>query len=102
MDTSTASGSTMKALGEPEGKKPTKTQKLQKVFKEYGAVGVSFHICISLMSLGIFYFLMSRYHNIITTTLYLLNKVQRLMSNHIFIKLHTDPQQDKENERFIL
>ncbi|XP_067410305.1 protein FAM210B, mitochondrial [Emydura macquarii macquarii] len=40
-------------------KKPNKTQQLKKVFKEYGAVGVSFHIGISLMSLGIFYLAVS-------------------------------------------
>lgn len=45
---------------EPEGGKPNKTQQLKKVFKEYGAVGVSFHIGISLMSLGMFYMLVSR------------------------------------------
>ncbi|CAB1453454.1 unnamed protein product [Pleuronectes platessa] len=44
---------------EPEGGKPTKTQQLKKVFKEYGAVGVCFHIGISLMSLGMFYLLVS-------------------------------------------
>lgn len=44
---------------DPEGGKPNKTQQLKKVFKEYGAVGVSFHICISLMSLGMFYLLVS-------------------------------------------
>lgn len=44
---------------EPEGGKPNKTQQLKKVFKEYGAVGVSFHIGISLMSLGMFYMLVS-------------------------------------------
>ncbi|XP_055365329.1 protein FAM210B, mitochondrial [Betta splendens] len=44
---------------EPEGRKPNKTQQLKKVFKEYGAVGVSFHIGISLMSLGMFYLLLS-------------------------------------------
>ncbi|XP_029948424.1 protein FAM210B, mitochondrial [Salarias fasciatus] len=44
---------------EPEGGKPSKTQQLKKVFKEYGAVGVSFHIGISLMSLGMFYLLIS-------------------------------------------
>lgn len=44
---------------EPEGGKPNKTQQLKKVFKEYGAVGVSFHIAISLMSLGMFYLLVS-------------------------------------------
>lgn len=46
---------------EPEGGKPNKTQQLKKVFKEYGAVGVCFHIGISLMSLGMFYLLLSRY-----------------------------------------
>lgn len=57
----TVSSSTEKAPGEaePEGGKPNKTQQLKKVFKEYGAVGVSFHICISLMSLGMFYLLIS-------------------------------------------
>ncbi|XP_053722951.1 protein FAM210B, mitochondrial [Synchiropus splendidus] len=39
--------------------KPSKAQQLKTVFKEYGAVGVSFHICISLMSLGMFYLLIS-------------------------------------------
>ncbi|KAM9361313.1 protein FAM210B, mitochondrial [Symphorus nematophorus] len=61
-EASPTSSSTAKASGEPEpeeGGKPTKTQQLKKVFKEYGAVGVSFHICISLMSLGMFYLLIS-------------------------------------------
>ncbi|XP_068171250.1 protein FAM210B, mitochondrial [Antennarius striatus] len=44
---------------EPAVGKPNKTQQLKKVFKEYGAVGVSFHVCISLMSLGMFYLLIS-------------------------------------------
>ncbi|XP_077582834.1 protein FAM210B, mitochondrial [Stigmatopora nigra] len=44
---------------EPEGDKPNKTQQLKKVFKEYGAVGVTFHVGISLMSLGMFYLLIS-------------------------------------------
>lgn len=44
---------------EPEGGKLSKTQQLKKIFKEYGAVGVSFHVCISLMSLGMFYLLVS-------------------------------------------
>ncbi|XP_061893670.1 protein FAM210B, mitochondrial [Entelurus aequoreus] len=43
----------------PDGDKPNKTQQLKKVFKEYGAVGVSFHIGISLTSLGMFYLLIS-------------------------------------------
>uniref|UniRef100_A0A8C6T2F0 Family with sequence similarity 210 member B n=1 Tax=Neogobius melanostomus TaxID=47308 RepID=A0A8C6T2F0_9GOBI len=41
------------------GGKPNKTQQLKKVFQEYGAVGMSFHICMSLMSLGMFYLLVS-------------------------------------------
>ncbi|XP_007244234.3 protein FAM210B, mitochondrial [Astyanax mexicanus] len=40
-------------------KKLNKTAQLKKVFKEYGAVGVSFHIGISLISLGIFYLAVS-------------------------------------------
>lgn len=39
---------------EPD-EKQNKTKELKKVFKEYGAVGVSFHIGISIISLGIFY-----------------------------------------------
>lgn len=60
-EASAASSSTEKAPGEPEpeGGKPTKTQQLKKVFKEYGAVGVCFHIGISLMSLGMSYLLIS-------------------------------------------
>ncbi|GAA6235404.1 protein FAM210B [Lates japonicus] len=60
-EASSTSTSTEKAPGEPEpeGGKPTKTQQLKKVFKEYGAVGVCFHIGISLMSLGMFYLLIS-------------------------------------------
>ncbi|XP_010775146.1 protein FAM210B, mitochondrial isoform X2 [Notothenia coriiceps] len=57
----TTSSSTEKTAGEsePEGGKPNKTQQLKKVFKEYGAVGVSFHIGMSLMSLGMFYLFVS-------------------------------------------
>lgn len=60
-EASSTSSSTATAPGEPEaeGGKPNKTQQLKKVFKEYGAVGVSFHIGISLMSLGMFYLLIS-------------------------------------------
>ncbi|KAM3621224.1 uncharacterized protein V6R79_008176 [Siganus canaliculatus] len=59
--TTSSSTTTGNAAGppEPEGGKLTKTQQLKKVFKEYGAVGVSFHVCISLMSLGMFYLLVS-------------------------------------------
>ncbi|XP_026162602.1 protein FAM210B, mitochondrial [Mastacembelus armatus] len=60
-EASTMTSYTEKAPGDPEpdGGKPNKTQQLKKVFKEYGAVGVSFHIGISLMSLGMFYLLIS-------------------------------------------
>lgn len=57
---STSSPKASNQPDEPGGGKPNKTQQLKKVFKEYGAVGVSFHICISLMSLGMFYLLISR------------------------------------------
>ncbi|KFP75932.1 Protein FAM210B, partial [Acanthisitta chloris] len=40
-------------------KKLNKSQQLKQVFKEYGAVGVSFHVGISLVSLGIFYLAVS-------------------------------------------
>ncbi|XP_006141954.2 protein FAM210B, mitochondrial [Tupaia chinensis] len=42
-----------------EEQKPSKSQQLRKVFQEYGAVGVSLHIGISLISLGIFYMVVS-------------------------------------------
>ncbi|CAM4629609.1 unnamed protein product [Leuciscus chuanchicus] len=45
--------------GQGSDGKLSRTQQLRKVFKEYGAVGVSFHIGISLMSLGIFYLCVS-------------------------------------------
>ncbi len=48
------------AEGQRSDEKPSKTQQLRKVFKEYGAVGVSFHIGISLISLGMFYLAISR------------------------------------------
>ncbi|XP_016361146.1 protein FAM210B, mitochondrial isoform X4 [Sinocyclocheilus anshuiensis] len=47
------------AEGQRSDEKPSKTQQLRKVFKEYGAVGVSFHIGISLISLGMFYLAIS-------------------------------------------
>ncbi|XP_062853673.1 protein FAM210B, mitochondrial isoform X2 [Trichomycterus rosablanca] len=46
-------------IPEPEDNQ-NKTNQLKKVFKEYGAVGVSFHIGISVISLGIFYVALSR------------------------------------------
>ncbi|NWX20224.1 F210B protein, partial [Aegotheles bennettii] len=50
-----------KAAMDPSGenKKLNKSQQLKQVFKEYGAVGVSFHVGISLVSLGIFYLAVS-------------------------------------------
>ncbi|KAM6112765.1 protein FAM210B, mitochondrial [Pterocles gutturalis] len=50
-----------KAATDPRGesKKLNKSQQLKQVFKEYGAVGVSFHVGISLISLGIFYLAVS-------------------------------------------
>ncbi|NXY90840.1 F210B protein, partial [Alcedo cyanopectus] len=50
-----------KAIEDPNGenKKLNKSQQLKQVFKEYGAVGVSFHVGISLVSLGIFYLAVS-------------------------------------------
>ncbi|KAM4691973.1 protein FAM210B, mitochondrial [Rhinophrynus dorsalis] len=42
-----------------DNKKPNKTKQLKQVFKEYGAVAVSFHVGISLVSLGIFYVIVS-------------------------------------------
>uniref|UniRef100_A0A8C1L002 Family with sequence similarity 210 member B n=1 Tax=Cyprinus carpio TaxID=7962 RepID=A0A8C1L002_CYPCA len=47
------------AEGQRSDVEPSKTQQLRKVFKEYGAVGVSFHIGISLISLGMFYLAVS-------------------------------------------
>ncbi|XP_068769054.1 protein FAM210B, mitochondrial [Struthio camelus] len=56
-----ARGPPEKAATDPggENKKPNKSQQLKQVFKEYGAVGVSFHVGISLISLGIFYLAVS-------------------------------------------
>ncbi|XP_073436763.1 protein FAM210B, mitochondrial [Dendrobates tinctorius] len=42
-----------------DGQKLSKTQQLKRVFKEYGGVAVAFHVGISLVSLGIFYALVS-------------------------------------------
>ncbi|KFO31349.1 hypothetical protein H920_07279 [Fukomys damarensis] len=39
--------------------KQSKSQQLRKIFQEYGAVGVSLHIGISLLSLGLFYMVVS-------------------------------------------
>lgn len=42
-----------------EEKKLSKSQQLKKIFQEYGAVAVSLHIGISLISLGMFYMVIS-------------------------------------------
>ncbi|XP_039768816.1 protein FAM210B, mitochondrial [Ornithorhynchus anatinus] len=55
----TTDPSKMTAPSNGDEQKPSKSQQLKKIFKEYGAVGVSFHIGISLMSLGIFYLVVS-------------------------------------------
>ncbi|XP_061865244.1 protein FAM210B, mitochondrial [Colius striatus] len=56
-----AGGFPEKSATDPSGedKKPNKSQQLKQVFKEYGAIGVSFHVGISLVSLGIFYLAVS-------------------------------------------
>ncbi|XP_006095471.1 protein FAM210B, mitochondrial isoform X3 [Myotis lucifugus] len=50
---------TVSDLSKTEEKKQSKSQQLKKVFQEYGAVGVSVHIGISLVSLGMFYMVVS-------------------------------------------
>ncbi|XP_018425619.1 PREDICTED: protein FAM210B, partial [Nanorana parkeri] len=54
-------GPAAKDTGDAAGgaEKPNKTQQLKRVFKEYGGVAVTFHVGISLVSLGIFYTLVS-------------------------------------------
>lgn len=47
-------------ISDTEERKQSKSQQLKKVFQEYGAVGVSVHIGISLVSLGMFYMVVSR------------------------------------------
>lgn len=54
--TCAATGSSVSSADE---RKQSKSQQLKKVFQEYGAVGVSLHIGISLISLGIFYMVVS-------------------------------------------
>ncbi|XP_060086747.1 protein FAM210B, mitochondrial [Heteronotia binoei] len=58
-DTGRSPGNDVPDPSKENGKKPNKSQQLKKVFKEYGAVGVGFHIGISLMSLGMFYLAVS-------------------------------------------
>uniref|UniRef100_A0ACB8F6E4 Uncharacterized protein n=1 Tax=Sphaerodactylus townsendi TaxID=933632 RepID=A0ACB8F6E4_9SAUR len=54
-DASSSPGNEVPDPSKENGKKPNKSQQLKKVFKEYGAVAVGFHVGISLMSLGMFY-----------------------------------------------
>ncbi|KAG9464044.1 hypothetical protein GDO78_020581 [Eleutherodactylus coqui] len=56
----------LQGAGDPTGvstdddkQKLGKTQQLKRVFKEYGGVAVAFHVGISLVSLGVFYALVS-------------------------------------------
>ncbi|XP_055508416.1 protein FAM210B, mitochondrial isoform X2 [Leucoraja erinacea] len=69
-----------------EDKKLNKSQQLKRVFKEYGAVGVVFHIGISLTSLGIFYLAVSRkacgLHHKICETLHILLVWKKPDFNH--------------------
>ncbi|GCC24948.1 protein FAM210B, mitochondrial [Chiloscyllium punctatum] len=52
-------GNEARRFNSSDGKKLSKSQQLKQVFKEYGAVGVVFHVGISLTSLGIFYLVVS-------------------------------------------
>ncbi|XP_020025734.2 protein FAM210B, mitochondrial [Castor canadensis] len=58
-DTSRITQTTGSHTNSTEEKKQSKSQQLKKIFQEYGAVGVSVHIGISLISLGIFYVVVS-------------------------------------------
>lgn len=55
--TTATTGSDVSRTGE---KKQSKSRQLKKAFQEYGAVGVSLHVAISLVSLGMFYVIVSR------------------------------------------
>ncbi|CAI9565235.1 unnamed protein product [Staurois parvus] len=57
--TEPATKETSGAAADGGGEKPSKTQQLKRIFKEYGGVAVAFHVGISLVSLGIFYGLVS-------------------------------------------
>ncbi|KAL7985590.1 hypothetical protein Chor_004160 [Crotalus horridus] len=62
LDSKSTPGTSSENLTDPSqenGKKPNKSHQLKKIFKEYGAVGVTFHIGISLISLGMFYLVVS-------------------------------------------
>nr|XP_025870871.1 protein FAM210B, mitochondrial [Vulpes vulpes] len=58
-DPSKITATTGRAVSSGQEEKQSKSQQLRKVFQEYGAVAVSLHIGISLVSLGIFYTVVS-------------------------------------------
>ncbi|KAF6087988.1 family with sequence similarity 210 member B [Phyllostomus discolor] len=58
-DPSKTTATTGSRVSDVEEKKQSKSQQLKKVFREYGAVGVGLHVGISLVSLGMFYLLVS-------------------------------------------
>ncbi|ELK04312.1 protein FAM210B, mitochondrial [Pteropus alecto] len=59
LDPSKIPAATGSDVSSPEEKKQSKSQQLKKIFQEYGAVGVALHIGMSLVSLGIFYTVVS-------------------------------------------
>ncbi|XP_030078361.1 protein FAM210B, mitochondrial [Microcaecilia unicolor] len=59
LEPSRAAGKEAAGGSDGDEKKPDKSQQLKQVFKEYGAVGVGFHVGISLVSLGMFYLIIS-------------------------------------------
>uniref|UniRef100_A0A2K6D668 DUF1279 domain-containing protein n=1 Tax=Macaca nemestrina TaxID=9545 RepID=A0A2K6D668_MACNE len=58
-DLSQATETTGSRVSRTEEKKQSKSQQLKKIFQEYGTVGVSLYTGISLISLGIFYMVVS-------------------------------------------
>uniref|UniRef100_A0A2K5YQR7 DUF1279 domain-containing protein n=1 Tax=Mandrillus leucophaeus TaxID=9568 RepID=A0A2K5YQR7_MANLE len=54
-----ATETTGSRVSHTEEKKQSKSQQLKKIFQEYGTVGVSLYTGISLISLGIFYMVVS-------------------------------------------
>uniref|UniRef100_A0A2K6T9I5 Family with sequence similarity 210 member B n=1 Tax=Saimiri boliviensis boliviensis TaxID=39432 RepID=A0A2K6T9I5_SAIBB len=59
LDLSQPTETTGSSISCTEERKLSKSQQLKKIFQEYGTVGVSLHIGISLVSLGIFYMIVS-------------------------------------------
>ncbi|KAM5304407.1 protein FAM210B, mitochondrial [Glossophaga mutica] len=58
-DPSETTAPTGSHVSSAEEKQQSKSQQLKKVLREYGAVGVCLHVGISLVSLGMFYLLVS-------------------------------------------